>query len=455
MKHTHVKSLVILATIIGIANCALAIQWVGNTSVNPFWDTPSNWANYALAWDTYLNSGSSSADPVLIINGVAASQSGLMLGQNAGHSGYLINEGELDSTGTMNVGYGGYGEFINRGSTVLGRLDIGGGGGNGVFIHESGTLVIGGHSTGNTQLFYFGNGGNAYFRAEADFSISSHLNLALRFCQAPGNDPENPLTSIMEMGASCTGMVNSVAIGFNGVNTDARLMMRGGTLILKPDWNPELQLQPTSTVRGWGEISGGRLTAFKGKVIADAEGEPGRDLDFRNYYSGNFSPPTAGSGWYAVNKGRILFHEFTTTNAYYNAGDREANTALVAANSARIELSGRQEGTIKPFLVAQDHNSVPHIGYKEGSAKAVWHIQTPSFTNARFLVRYDSAAVDDPTRICLLRYDPTAQKWTRVNAAHNPSTYQFDATNLLPQGADNLGFFALVELPLPTFLFLR
>ena len=453
-----------LAIGIGATCGARAADWRGSAG-NFLWNDAGNWNPAAIPGveAITINSGTSSENPVVIGVGVVATPTTLTLGSASTDSGYLLVEGgELSASSGTTIGNYGYGEFVNRGGDVyLRRLDIGCENGIGNFIHESGTLVICTNGATGQDEFYIGNKGNGYFKADANFIVGGTRTTFIGY-GSNRSETSPPMECIMELGSNCTAKVNSISIGYTP-NSHAQLLLRGATL------------EPTTIavganslasgiLRGWGKIQGGKITLSE-KIIADAEGVAGRDLDLRYYYlNATLDHPGVNSGWFAVNKGRILFHEFEITsnggNVTYPAGDRESNPRYDSMNSAKITLNGKQIGWVKPFLVASDHPSVPDTGFPQSSIKTVWNFETPSFNTANIDFRYDETAVDDINRMKIIRYNPNKQAWDNVKTTH--ANRRFTATGLLPHadGADpsantHLGFFALIELPRPTILILR
>ena len=155
----------------------------------------------------------------------------------------------------------------------------------------------------------------------------------------------------------------------------------------------------------------------------------------------------------------MLFQEFLIAankgSTVYNVGDRNLNSGLHSANSARVTLNNHDAGVIKPFLLAADHPAVPTLGFAPKYIKLVWNFETPSFTTATILFRYDEISARDASMLRLMRYNLSAQTWVRVPIVWESSGLRFTASNLPPLGASNLGFFALVELPAPTLFLVK
>ena len=464
-----VQSKFFLPVLFGVlaATGAHAASWTGNGPTQS-WDDPANWGaggvpNGAVA---EINAGTTESDPALITNGVTAAPTDLYVGSEADCLGHLRVEagGVLRPSGATYLGRSGVngtgqgnGTLVNRGGSIfLREVRVGSDRGNantpyghGSLIHESGTLVI-------SNIWYFGIGGDAHFKADADFTA-----LGITYFGYRGN-ADGVASQTMELGA-VTASFQNITMAFNQTDRlDGKIILRGTTLNHAAASGNSLIVRggpnAAGVLRGWGTVQGGALLN-NGKIIADGEGVA-RDLDLRYYYATtNLSQTTVrdNTGWYAVNKGRMLFREFTqgAGNFDFCAGDREVNWNLYAANSARVTLNGMQAGQIKPSLLAPDHPDAPETGFPLAAVKSVWNFETPAFASASIIFRYDETSVRDVSLLRVLRYNPASQTWGRVAATHDAATLRFTTASLAPQGGANLGLFALVELPPPTLFLVR
>ncbi len=433
-----------------------AANWTGNGATQD-WTDPANWNPAAVPGVTQvdINAGTSEAYPAVIGADVEANPTTLNIGTGSNTSGYLlVDEGTLNVSGGTVIGKStiagvnnGYGRLVNKGGNLtLREVRIGVSDGvsnpfgSGELIHDSGSLII-------SNIFYFGIGGNAHLKADANFTVLGATHFGFR-----GNK-EGPAYQLMELGPM-TASFKSVLIG-NSANVNGKIILRGTTLE-----STELRVRnnasATGVISGWGKIHGGTLYN-NGKIIADGE-NVARDLDLRYYHTAaNLGSTTMrdGSGWYAINKGRILFTAHSFYANQYLVGDRSQNYTLILANCARITVSGLQTGNWNCFLLAPDHPDVPKIGFALKSVKSIWNFESPAFTSASVTFRYDETAVRDTTLLRMLRYNPENGMWERVATTYDAINLHFTASDLAPKGETNLGFFALVELPPPTLLFVR
>lgn len=234
-------------------------------------------------------------------------------------------------------------------------------------------------------------------------------------------------------------------------------------------------------VRGWGTFMPTAGTSYSNmlritpyaRMIADGEDEP-RDLDFRgfrtvgsqttDYNSGGYS-----NGWYAVNKGRILFpaqqevraerkkvcvgqhpwasqpnlvNAFQVAFAYTDSSDAYFHAELHAPDRTEIP-AGLGNG-----LVASHHvQGVWRIGFFNKRGLSGREAQN-TWSNATVTFRYDAAGLEEGWMVKLLHHDGTATgSWRTVGQrVHDPANCLIsDASPRKPgAGEYNFGWYAVV-----------
>lgn len=241
-------------------------------------------------------------------------------------------------------------------------------------------------------------------------------------------------------------------------NLTAEIVLRGTTLTAGKLYIG-INISDSVVLRGWGTLQGSSLRN-SGKIIADGEGHP-RDLDLRCYLglaveNNNFA---SSNGWYAVNKGRLLFptNEVTAWGAtsHMNIGDRDHSNYPTTdlANSFRLSMVNRSAGVLYPSLLAPDHPAVP--SGLSGEVLVVWHCDTPSFNQVTAAFRYDEQQVSDGDLIHLVRYDPADSRWKRIESVRDSMNFRLTTETLPPLGDDNFGWFALMRAPEPTLMIIH
>jgi hypothetical protein len=360
---------------------------------------------------------------------------------------FTISNGTLVVSSTAKIGASsGPGLFVNDGGSVtFNRLDIGADYtlSAGEFLHNSGTLAI-------TGDFLVANVGTAVFKANADFNVSGTTHLGYKTTPAPVK---------FELGAITATLANlNVACV---VGSEAEVVLKD-TLLKTGNINIRgANGFAAGKIRGWGRIEGGNIKN-SGKIIADGFGAP-RDLDFTYYVDDigdnntYFAEP---QGWYAENCGRILFPVInvaqTAGEVRNNIGDRNldltAYNTTDLANSFRIVMTNPAEGEIRPSLLAPDHPEIP-AGLAD-KILSVWNCETPVFTNATAVFRYDESKEFDMDRTRLVRYENGV--WNRVQTTSvNTTDHRITTAPFAPVGASNFGMFAFVERPLTTVIIIK
>ena len=251
-----------------------------------------------------------------------------------------------------------------------------------------------------------------------------------------------------------------------------------------------LQVGQTGTLHGRGSINTDMYagTQNSGKVIADGFGS-NSDLDLSGlgkHYAG-YGPtlanpvdnPSGGTaGWYAVNKGRLLFptlggaadnwQDATTivrssNGSTYNIGESKysVDPTLDLVNSSQLAFAGLSNGasgTLAASLLSPDRTDVPLGQYQSLSAVFLAHCldvfqftgSNFTFTSAGLSVRYDDALATTlgiPENLLnLYHYNAGTSYWELITAGSANTS----AHILTGKSVNSLGLFAVGVLPEPT-----
>ena len=215
---------------------------------------------------------------------------------------------------------------------------------------------------------------------------------------------------------------------------------------------------------------------------ADGMGEE-RDFDMRaisHFNSGDYGNATGTNGWYAVNKGRLLYPRGYKTvgrrasspamqvGDYYLPGTNEhgeANAPLLV-NAFTMEPTTTASGDqayCYAALYAPDRSDYPAnvLRGQEGKVVSVWRIGTSTskwhpdepespwtdWTAMKLTFKYDRGAAVDGKPLKLYRHAGTAGgKWRRVARLGAPTEDALISATVAPcSGTWNVGWFALVS----------
>ncbi|MBR2837575.1 MAG: hypothetical protein IKE55_02215 [Kiritimatiellae bacterium] len=272
---------------------------------------------------------------------------------------------------------------------------------------------------------------------------------------------------------SAVGMLSSYFGGVVSVAGSGRVVLRGGTLKSVSNrgrqagadsvWigaatnaNGAVRADSHGEIRGWGKVDitdsvyenkGVWARLGNGAIVADGEGVE-RTLDCSLVYQVTnvlfVSETERTNGWYAVNKGALLFptvdnaYRFNNSSAYgyYDSAacigcdPSLAKPDLVNAVRIHAQRNYMQKGfNMAAMLLAPDrtdvhadalHSKYLPIGFWKAGTFSSRTAQTTvenrwDFTSADIDFRYDHRKVrrsDSP--IVVLRWDASAGKWTKV-----------------------------------------
>ena len=195
-------------------------------------------------------------------------------------------------------------------------------------------------------------------------------------------------------------------------------------------------------------------------ICADGEGVE-RSLDLNecvnitNYFA-EANVATSTNGWYAVNKGRVLYPRswFGTAAGIRCCGDYPYFEKPLFVNSVRFSITGAANNNFfRGGLCATDRSDIPS-GLPPGDVIGVWNFglfnnvnnnTKQSYSTVSLTFRYDHTKARSDRPLFLYRHNGTA--WVRVGtAAPNDEHLISTASALSPinSGTMNIGFFAVV-----------
>ncbi len=240
--------------------------------------------------------------------------------------------------------------------------------------------------------------------------------------------------------------------------------MRGGTvgMAARTVLNVRGEESGAGILRGWGAFPCADTTPYvlnNGLVVADGEGEA-RDLSLTDFiYATNSIPNGADgmNGWYAVNKGRLLYPRawIAASVPERGIGDAHSDAANDLVNSIHLSFTGitaqGSEDLLRAELYATDRDDIPPGLPTHGDAKilGVWRLPMPvTFGTATLRFRYDRTGVKTDDRIRLYR-GGSAGGWQRVGTATGADEAVAPDAALvpLPQADGYLGWFAVAAFP--------
>lgn len=361
----------------------------------------------------------------------------LKVGENEGGAGVVSNELAALSVGKQ---------------LIVGR-----------FPGSAGRLVLRGGKMRVGDQLIIGHNGQGLFEAAASFS-------ARRFvvgCMSKGS-------GVARIEAGATGTVERACfVGGRDYSPDDRgsgtLVLRGGTLKLPREADQyALQIRYAEACRGvligWGSV----LATFTGDnsirmvnngcVIADGEGA-NRDLDLHSLASVTNSIPNGPdgtNGWYAVNRGRVLYPRtwILEPNATRNLGEWPSKDELGLVNSVRVTFAGATPRSfLRGGLCAPDRTDLPEA-LPAGRPAGVWQLglyrnnttdEKVYFETAAVTFRYDHKHVKASDVLTLYRYENGA--WKEVGRGLPDGTGCLSAAAPVARTSDgdyNIGWFALV-----------
>lgn len=397
---------------------------------------------------------------------------GILLGLNAPGRGTYVQEGGA-FTGGVTVGYAGTGVLIYAGGILVTRGSVYVGRSTG----SEGLLDVRapGVNVGAGQTLFIGYSGRGVLEQRASLSAD--------YLKIGGN---TNVTSVMTVYAGATNTVNnscnvggyllSVEGGTADKTGNGVLMLKGGVLyIVNSTLSEKLmvgrQAESRGRIQGWGRISHPtsgttniRLVLGEGVIQADGEGVA-RTLDLNEIVSTSNNVPNGASGtngWYAVNKGRVLFPRTWFNNGSSSPvrclGDWSGNAVPGLVNSVHAAFTGVTDGNNfwRGGVCAPDRDDIPEGLPSDVTAIGVWMLglykdltswtanQAAPFSTVTLTFRYDQTRVKSHQRLILYRH--TASGWSRVETVASSESCVMTAAPLVRlSGADaNIGWFALV-----------
>ena len=250
------------------------------------------------------------------------------------------------------------------------------------------------------------------------------------------------------------------------------LTLRGGTVHFYGD-SSSVNFFIGRYADGWGCLRGyGKIAPKKSAetnvrmaggncvIRADGFGEE-RDLDLHEVvnitnYFGEVDVAGSTNGWYAVNKGRVLYPRswFGTAAGIRCCGDYPYFEKPRFVNSVLFSFTGAGNNNFfRGGLCATDRSDIPS-GLPPGDVIGVWnfglfnHVNDntkQSYSTVSLTFRYDHTQARPDQPIFLYRHNGTS--WVRVGtAAPNDEHLISTASALSPinSGTMNVGFFAVV-----------
>ena len=226
-------------------------------------------------------------------------------------------------------------------------------------------------------------------------------------------------------------------------------------------------------LRGCGVIQGSalgsnnvRIWLNEGQIIADGFGEE-KLLDMNTVVSIRNNTTTTASdttnGWYAVNKGAVLFPRtyFNSASASTMLGEWALEGAPRFVNSVGVSLSGvagSGERFLRGGFFSADRSDIHAESLPAGSTVVgVWKMgitgsisgtDVKGYSTVSLDFRYDRSAVRLGSTLQLYRW--TGSAWEKVAEKAADSTYRISVSGLTPpasyDGIYNIGTFALLNV---------
>jgi hypothetical protein len=397
---------------------------------------------------------------LLTLDGGTLAATNVLFGQYAGSDGTISNNAGIMNVDYFRIGQSGNGTLVNSGAvTVRNSIVIArNAASSSSLVHSGGTLKVGNY----LLVGYLGRG---EFSATAGFSCT-HFVLG---CVTNGTG-----TAVIANGA--TGTVSSLCfIGGRDIADDeagsGTLLLKGGTLRFSTttaDYNLFIRYREAASgcLRGWGTVAPSSAGATNvrmvndGTVVADGEGIE-RDLDLHEVVNttNRFANGSAGTnGWYAVNKGRLLYPRtwFNAAAATRCLGDAPYKTLPEMVNSLCATFTGAPTGGqyFRGGLCALDRSDVPGNLPASERPLGVWCLglyasntdsSKASFTNVALTFRYDRTRVKQTDKLKLYRHENGA--WVKVGECLPDGTALISTAAPLARlttGDYNIGWFALL-----------
>ncbi len=401
---------------------------------------------------------------------------GLVCGHGVkGHGVVEMSGGTLQSS-TPEIGRGGFGEFRFRGGVVSANdLTLGSakGGCGELYVDAEDGLTV--HSS--FLCGYFGQGiatqrsfmQQTYLKIGANTNSVSELTILAGATNKVGTSTSGSLSI---GGYPMPRYVEGVQDGTIAYPGYGILTLQGGTLLFVPDVSTVnffvgRYADGWGCLRGYGKIAprspavtNVRMAGGNCVIRADGFGEE-RDLDLHEVvnitnYFGEVDVAGSTNGWYAVNKGRVLYPRtwFGTAADARCFGDYPYSAKPRFVNSVHFSITGAGNNNFfRGGLCAPDRSDIPS-GLPPGDVIGVWnfglfnHVNNntkQSYSTVSLTFRYDHTKARPDRPLFLYRHNGTA--WVRVGtAAPNDEHLISTASALSPldSGTMNIGFFAVV-----------
>ncbi len=401
---------------------------------------------------------------------------GLVCGHGVHGHGVVEMSGGTLQRSSPEIGRGGFGEFRFRGGVVSANdLTLGSakGGCGELYVDAEDGLTV--HSS--FLCGYFGQGTatqrsamqQTYLKIGANTNSVSELTILAGATNKVGTSTSGSLSI---GGYPMPRYVEGVQDGTIAYPGYGILTLQGGTVQIMPDVST-VNLFVGRYADGWGCLRGYgkiaprtpgttnvRMAGGNCVILADGFGEE-RDLDLHevvnitNYFA---EVDVAGStnGWYAVNKGRVLYPRtwFGTADDARCFGDYPYSAKPRFVNSVHFSITGAGNNNFfRGGLCATDRSGIPS-GLPLGDVIGVWnfglfnHVNNntmQSYSTVSLTFRYDHTQARPDRPLFLYRHNGTA--WVRVGtAAPNDEHLISTASALSPinSGTMNIGFFAVV-----------
>ncbi len=223
-------------------------------------------------------------------------------------------------------------------------------------------------------------------------------------------------------------------------------------------------------LRGWGTIAPAwtgatnvRMAIGDGQVIADGGGEErtldlGQVVNVTNLVANGAS---STNGWYAVNKGAVLFPRTwfgQVSPATRCFGATPYGSVPDFVNSIQLTMRGvtSNDNYFRGGVYASDRSDV-HVDalpshaavvgiWKLGNFSSVDGTGRVGFTSIDLTFRYDQTRVAENRTLALYRWNDATSSWDRLAGGAPAADHRISVTGLAPQATDgyNVGLFALV-----------
>lgn len=401
---------------------------------------------------------------------------GLVCGHGVHGHGVVEMSGGTLQRSSPEIGRGGFGEFRFRGGVVSANdLTLGSakGGCGELYVDAEDGLTV----SSSFLCGYFGQGiatqrsfmQQTYLKIGANTNSVSELTILAGATNKVGTSTSGSLSI---GGYPMPRYVEGVQDGTIAYPGYGILTLQGGTVQIMPDVST-VNLFVGRYADGWGCLRGYGKIAPRSPAVtnvrmaggncvirADGFGEE-RDLDLHEVvnitnYFGEVDVAGSTNGWYAVNKGRVLYPRtwFGTAADARCFGDYPYSAKPRFVNSVHFSITGAGNNNFfRGGLCATDRSDIPS-GLPPGDVIGVWnfglfnHVNNntkQSYSTVSLTFRYDHTKARPDRPLFLYRHNGTA--WVRVGtAAPNDEHLISTASALSPldSGTMNIGFFAVV-----------